>query len=185
MRDCLEVDAPALRVLADAHDRLGWDNFVEGRICKMYLTVAKDIMTVRTTPERWGRTFVTKLMHMTHRQWLFCNAHVHYTLKDGLTEQQHCRIFERVDELMHTDPSELLSCHQQLLHEDFEALGEGSAGDRRTWIESMESALEAAEHYRSGREIMGLSGEVRRRRRVATPCRSPGGSFVYRLTSRG
>ena len=99
--------------------------------------------------------------------------------------KQHCRIFERVDELMHTDPSELLSCHQQLLHEDFEALGEGSAGDRRTWIESMESALEAAEHYRSGREIMGSPGEVRRRRRVATPRRSPGGSFVYRLTSRG
>ena len=78
----------------------------------MYLTVAKDIMTVRTTPERWGRTFVTKLMHMTHRQWLFRNAHVHYTLKDGLKEQQNCCIFEQVDELMHTDPSELLSCHQ-------------------------------------------------------------------------
>ena len=184
MRECLEVDTPTLRVLAATHDRLGWDNFVEGRICKMYLTVAKDIIVSRTTPESWGRTFVTKLMHLTHRQWLFRNAHVHYTLQDGLTEQQHSCIFERVEDLMHTDPSELLDCHQHLLHEDFEALGEGTAGDRRTWIVSMESALDAAKHYRSGLEIMGSPGEVRNRRRVASPRLSSAGSCVYRVSSR-
>ena len=127
MSECVGMTNSTLQVLAATHDWLGWDNFVEGRICKMYLSVVKDILITCITPESWGRTFVTKLMHMTHRQCLYCNTQVHYTPRDGLATGQRDQIFARVEELMMTDPDELLACHQHLLHENFKALGEGLA----------------------------------------------------------
>lgn len=112
----------------------------------------------RLTPESWGRQFVRRLMVATHKQWLYRNSHVHYAKLDGLTEKQHEAIFERCKELLMVDPADLLDRHRYLLEGDFTELGEGSAVDRQNWIASMESAMSAAEHVRSGRPILGDPG---------------------------
>ena len=39
MLECLRGNSLTLRALAEAHDRLGWDNFVEGRIYTLFLEV--------------------------------------------------------------------------------------------------------------------------------------------------
>ena len=67
-------------------------------------------------------------MHMMHKQWLFRNAHVHYTKLGGLTTGRHEDIYWQVKEMMEIDPDKLLPCHAYLLDIDFEALGEPTAG---------------------------------------------------------
>lgn len=106
----------------------------------------------------WCRDLSSRLLSLTHKQWLFRNSHVHYTKLDGLTPKQHDDIFDRVRDLMYTDPTDLLDGHQYLLEEDFQQLGEGSSGARLQWIESMESALKAAAFVRSGRPCRGTPG---------------------------
>ena len=127
----------------------------------MFLEVVKPALSdhcSRITPERWCRTFIGKLLQLTHKQWLFCNSHVHYKKLEGLTAAQHAEVFERVKGLMWSDPTKLLAKHLFLLEEDFELLGEGSSGVRLTWIASMESALKAADYVRLRKQYTGNPG---------------------------
>ena len=80
----------SLTLLAKFHDKLGWDSFIEGRVCKLWLEVReKDIQTsnVRTTAEFWARGLIRRLLELTHQQWLYRNAVVHYKSSDGLTKK--------------------------------------------------------------------------------------------------
>ena len=63
---------------------------------------------------------------ITHRQWMFRNSLVHFKKLEGMTEDQHLKIFDEVEELMTVDPMELLPKHQHLLEGDFGALGKDS-----------------------------------------------------------
>ena len=94
-------------------------------------------------------------MQMTHKQWLFRNAHVHYKKLEGLTAADHERIYERVLELRLTDPAELLGRHQYLLDTDFLELGEGPTLHRQSWVASVESALASARFVSSGLPTRG------------------------------
>ena len=86
---------------------------------------------------------------------------------------------------MWTDPGDLLAKHRYLLEEDFELLGEGSAGSRLLWIASMESARKAADHVRAGRHYAGNPGSFKFKTGYTTTLRpSQDGRFVYKRTRR-
>ena len=145
-------------LLAEVHNKLGWDDFVEGRISKLFMEVEKaglDSHCSGMTSERWCTTLDSKLLQLTHKQWLFLNLHVYSNKLDGISQREHDEIFERVKELMLTDPAELLTKHRYLLKEDFEQLGEELNGVRQQWISSMESGGDAADYIRSGNKYWG------------------------------
>jgi len=181
MLDCLHVMSTRHQVLAEVHDKLGWDNFVEGRICTMYLDVIEDALPQFATPSSWGVKFLSQLVQTTHKQWLFRNSHVHYKKLEGLTNEQHMEIFSQVESLMLIDPADLLEKHQHLLlEEDFTKLGEGPTLQRKVWVASMETALSAAKHVKSGKRVLG-NLECTNSSRVAhnSPRPHRGGSIIY------
>ena len=97
--------------LVTTHDHLGWDNFLEGRICTLFLETYRRDLDDDVSPykvEAWGRGFIERLIRITHSQWIFRNSHVHYKKLEGMTEAQHLEIFRRVEELMWEDPMSLL-----------------------------------------------------------------------------
>ena len=106
------------------------------------------------SPEKWGHQFIEYLLQITHKQWNFRkNSGVHYRGLDGLTEAEHDKIFDRVEELMFTDPDYLLPKHRHLLEQDFKALSNRSAIDHQYWIVSMESAILASRCVSEGRAV--------------------------------
>ena len=123
----------------------------------MYLEVAKRFIpsTSRLTAESWGRQFFHKLMVATHKQWLFCNSHVHYSKLDGLTRQQHEDFFAGVKELLLINPANLLPCHQYLLEGDFTDLGEGATVNRQHWVASMDSAIASSSYIDKSQPTIG------------------------------
>ncbi len=139
--------------MAREFDRLGWVNFTEGRICKSLFQVQKDWLSHTGSTwsiSGWSVTFVSKVLDITHRQWLYRNARIHMKVAEGLTQPAHEAIMSKVLTLMGTDPMELLPQHRHLLELDFLALGNGPTEDRQYWIESMKSALQASgKRYRS------------------------------------
>ena len=162
MKDCLSPTAPPiLHTLASIQDRLGWDNFVGGRISTVFMAAVKPQLSsgkYKRSPEKWSATLSKKLLELTHKQWLFRNSHVHYEKSEGLTTHEHEEIFDKVKQLLWTDPAELLGKHKYLLEEDFHQLGEGSSGARQVWIGSMESALRAASFVKAGNQLRGNPG---------------------------
>ena len=76
------------QLVAKFHDRLGWDNFVEGRLCSIWLQHREaDIARhrLRSTAESWARGLIHRLLELTHRQWIYRNTEVHFVTEGGLT----------------------------------------------------------------------------------------------------
>ncbi len=124
MSDCLHVENGDYELLAFVSDRLQWDCFLDDRISTLWLQILKPGLLeshLYLSPRKWGKHFIDKLLPTTHKQWVFRNNGKHYKV-DGLTQADHDRIFLRVEELMYTNPDELLPRHKHLLEEDFEAL---------------------------------------------------------------
>jgi hypothetical protein len=85
------------------HDRLGWDNFVEGRICALWVEMqAQEIHSWGMTrgADYWARSFMQRLLELRHRQWLYRNVMVHMKLKGGMTAAQHDAMLARMEECL-------------------------------------------------------------------------------------
>ena len=165
--------------LAIVQDRLCWDCFVEGRIYKLFLQVMKPCLREvgRRSVDQWGQDFVKSLLHLTHKQWLFRNARKHIRLMDGMTEAEHLEVYDRVEELIHLDPADLLPKHQYLLDDDFSKMGESSSIARKVWVLNVESA--AANSVKGGTAI---ADGIARFNLITTTCRS---SFPQAVSQSG
>jgi hypothetical protein len=66
--------------MARAQDAIGWRGFMEGMICEEIWAIKKTYTAFsgsRTSAEKWTRELITKLLEVTHGQWLYCNIQVH------------------------------------------------------------------------------------------------------------
>ena len=93
-------DNRTYRQLAIYHDKLGWDNFVEGRILVLYVDMMRLHYIVCPSryknAEWWAKGLIRRLLGITHRQWLHRNAKVHIKKRDGKTQVQHEEIMDKV-----------------------------------------------------------------------------------------
>jgi hypothetical protein len=138
---------------AKEHDRLGWDNFLEGRVSNTLFQLQHDNLARAGSHWRiktWAKKFVQHLLEITHRQWSYRNAKVHLKKVEGRTEKEHEQIMQEVRQMMLVDPSELLPEHRALLRTDFLRLGSGTTAGRIQWIEQVEGAIRAKRAVLSG-----------------------------------
>jgi hypothetical protein len=98
----------------------------------------------------WCNGLILQLLQITHRQWTFRNGAVHFKGPDGLTVAQQGFLSCRCEALLWTDPSTLLSEDRYLLDVDFEALADGPASERQTWLAEMGAAQCAARFADTG-----------------------------------
>ena len=150
MTDCLTLPSK-FTLLAEFQDKLGWDNFLEGRITSLMVEEQRLHITqcgTVFTADSWATNMIERLLGITHRQWIYQNARVHLEKLDGHTEAEHAAIMSRVRVLLWTDPDDLLPQDRMLLEGNFEALGSGTAAGHLYWIVSMESSLGGVTHDR-------------------------------------
>jgi len=135
------------------HDQLGWDNFVEGRLCILWVHHRESDIErwdLRSTAESWAKGLIHRLLELTHRQWIYRNTAVHFVTEGGLTAGQHDRLMSRVEDFAAVDPADLLPEDKALLEVDFDQLGDGTAREKQFWVAEMASAVAAADHVKQG-----------------------------------
>ena len=159
-------DTGMLKKFAQETDRLGWRNFTEAKISNtLFDTQEEYLMRMRSKwqIETWSKHFLTRILNITHRQWLYRNSRIHMRNVEGLSATDHESILEKVRTLIGTDPTDILPKHRSLLHMDFEALGEGTSTDRQYWIAQMESAITAQKRRRNSNNV---DYDAKRQRRM-------------------
>ena len=150
---CLPFSEGTFANLTRTTDRLGWDCFLEGRISQAWMPVAKQILADNGSQllvETWGKQFITKLLNIVHKQWIYRNTLIHYRCQDGLTIPEQHEICNRVEEYSSIDPESILPRHQHLFDTDFEALGSGPTSHRLLWLAEMDTALSVSTLSTSG-----------------------------------
>ena len=153
MESCIPLSEGLVFDLVHTTDRLGWDCLLEGRISRAWTPVVSQILATNGSQllaDSWGKQFITKLLNIVHKQWIYRNTLIHYRGQDGFTIQEHHEICNRVEEYSAIDPDTILPCHQYLFDTDFETLGSGPTSHRLLWLADMDTAISVSTLSTSG-----------------------------------
>ena len=72
--------SPQMRRLAKSQDKIGWRNFMEGRISKEFFEIQGVYLALgchKLNEEQRVKQFIGKILHITHSQWIFRNFTLH------------------------------------------------------------------------------------------------------------
>ena len=79
------------KVMARAQDSIGWRRFMEGMVCKEIRAIQRkhsSVTGLQCNTEHWGGELVTRLLEVTHGQWLYRNVQIHDRIMGTLATQQ-------------------------------------------------------------------------------------------------
>jgi hypothetical protein len=104
-RKYLRVDhcPHSIRELVSSQTRIGWRNFMEGRISMhFYRLQFCHLIYARTnmTAGSWVKTFISKLLHITHSQWIFRNFMLHEKTHGLLRMKERQAILLQVESVL-------------------------------------------------------------------------------------
>ena len=117
-----------MATIAQEHDLLEWQNFVEGRISSKYVEMQRSYYRsregCRRSETRWATGFIENLICITHDQWTWRNEKLHYRKHPGAeTRFEYEQIMTQImNTLEMTNPEDLLPEDQFLLEVDPENL---------------------------------------------------------------
>jgi hypothetical protein len=143
-----------IHAAATTQDRIGWRNFVEGKISKEwrilqsrhYLEIAS-----RRSGDRWAEKLVTKLLELVHSMWKYRNSILHERDKDGLKVRDGAELTAAVNE-------QFVLGHAGLARGDrhfISRVAQLPVAERRAWLEGVTLARQTFEvELDSGMESM-------------------------------
>lgn len=134
-----------LKELVQEQKSIGWRNFMEGRISKQFYRVqfchlihANSMITA----ESWTKTFISKLLHITHSQWIFRNFMLHGKTNGLLRIVEQEAILLHIDELSLSNKTDLPEESRFLLEFDLDHLRNADYDMQCYWT----AAVSAARH---------------------------------------
>ena len=140
--------SPQMTCLAKSQDIIGWKNFMEGRISRHFFDVQNEYLTIgnhRMDAEQWKRQLISKILHITHSQWIFRNFTLHDKQRGWLRRKELHDIMEKIDQLRETDVDDVPEGSRFLLEMDYDNLMKSSIHDRTYWVVATEAAIKAGQ----------------------------------------
>jgi hypothetical protein len=100
----------ALREVAESQDRIGWVEFLHGKVTTKFWKIqqAHCIMAgTRISSDDWITHFTRQLIEISHAQWLYRNFTLYHYTKGYLCLRTVNDIRREVEELADTQPSDI------------------------------------------------------------------------------
>jgi hypothetical protein len=72
--------SPKLKALAESQDRIGWKNFTKGHISTQFYKIQTFHLAISSSylnGSDWTKQFITKILQITHSQWIYQNILLH------------------------------------------------------------------------------------------------------------
>jgi hypothetical protein len=118
----LGVMSPRMKALAISQDKIGWQIFMEGCISTHFYFIQHYHLALSGSylnGSNWTKSLISKLLHITHLQWIYQN----FTLHDKLCWYLHKKKLEdirlTIEELADTAPEEVPGESKFLLEINF------------------------------------------------------------------
>ena len=127
-------------------DIIGWRNFMEGRVCLQIETIQHAHLLLSDSllnTDMWMRLFISKLLHISHSQWILRNFMIHDSTVGFLRLKDRLDLITKIAELSSTNPSDLPEESRFLLEIDTNRLAEGDIEGQDYWVHAMEAAIAA------------------------------------------
>ena len=139
--------SPSMRALAESQDKIGWRNFMEGRISTHFASLQHYHLLFGTSHlngDDWVRHFITKILHITHSQWIFRNFSLHDRQQGYLRRMERVEILKKIEELADRNPDEVPAESRFLLEFDMDQLVSKGSFEKKSYrVVAMEAARRA------------------------------------------
>ena len=138
--------SPTMHAIAESQDRIGWRNFMEGRISTKITSLQRNHLILsnsRLPIKSWSSRFISMLLHITHSQWIFRNFMLHDNAMGYLRLKEHTDAAIQIDSLMQHKPSSIPPESQFLLEFDVERLLFSDIDTQHYWLAAMNAAVAA------------------------------------------
>ena len=132
-----------MKEIARSQDIIGWRNFMEGRISKKIYHLQRHHLTttqLQTTGEDWIKQFITRLLHITHSQWVFRNFTLHDHQRGLLRWNKREEILAEIENFADTNPEDVPAESRFLLEFDYGALGRADLDTQQYWVTAVRSS---------------------------------------------
>ena len=137
---------PRLLTFARSQDIIGWRRFMEGMISKECRIIQQTFLTIcgsKLSIACWGEGLVTKLLEITHGQWLYRNFHVHDSVSGAIASQRKEEIQHEIEKQQDLGEEGLTADDHYLMEVNLEDL-ETTSGERQEyWLLAIRAAREA------------------------------------------
>jgi hypothetical protein len=132
--------------LAHQQDLIGWDNFMEGKISNMFAVVQHGHLCNASrllTSFDWTHHFISKLLHITHGQWIYRNITKHHEKHGLLRVAERRKLLREIDQVMQLPPEDIPEESRFLLEIDFTKLQNDSTDKQSYWVHAIKAAVTA------------------------------------------
>lgn len=163
-----------MKALAACQDNIGWTHMLEGKITGHFRTIQSRHLrriNARINGQDWVKLFITKLIKISHTQWIFRNLTLHDKNIGHLTQLKRDELADELERLHSLDPADVPKESQFLLDFDIDDLAEGDIFRQEQWILAMRAARRAGMRAR-GRSRRWSTRPRRLRRRHDPPLRA-------------
>ena len=97
----------------------------------------------RINGEQWVKQFISKLLHVTHIQWIFRNFTLHDKQRGWLRRKEKSERMGKNENLWETDADDIPEGSRFLLEMDYDKLLQSNFHDKTYWVVATEAAIVA------------------------------------------
>jgi hypothetical protein len=151
--------SPRMRALASSQDKIGWRNFMERCISTHFYFIKHYHLALSGSylnGSNWTKSLISKLLHITHSQWIYRN----FTLHDKLCGYLHNKTVKDIritlEELAETPPEDIPEESKFLTEINFGDLTRSHIENQQYWIIAFQAAIAA------GRGLAAAGSRARR-----------------------
>ncbi len=144
----LDVMSPRMKALAISQDKIGWQTFMEGCISTHFYFIQHYHLALSGSylnGSDWTKSLISKLLHITHLQWIYQN----FTLHDKLCEYLHKKNLEdirlTIKELADTASEEVPEESKFLLEVNFGDLTKSHIKNQQYWVIAIQAMITAGQ----------------------------------------
>jgi len=136
----------SIAALVASQELIGWRNFMEGRV-SIHFHRLQFIHLVRShsliMASNWMKIFISKLLHITHSQWIFRNFMLHKKSQGLLRMKEKVAIQLHIEALSLCEKCELPEESRFLLEFDIGGLLRADVDTQSYWVLAVEAARTA------------------------------------------
>jgi hypothetical protein len=96
--------------LAESQDKIRWRNFTEGYISSHFYNIHRFHLLMSSSylnSSDWTKQFITKILQLTHLQWIYQNISLHNKHQGYLQNKQSEDLLQEIAELSELSPDKV------------------------------------------------------------------------------
>jgi hypothetical protein len=144
--------SPKLQALAASQDHIGWRLFTEGNISTHFYEIQRFHLTMSNNVLNgtdWTKQFISRLLQITHSQWVYRNISLHNKHQGYLRNKQAALLLQEIESLADLSPDEVPETSRFLLEINFTELTRSHIETQKYWVLAVNATILAVRKERA------------------------------------